>query len=467
MLRYILVILSFVFAPLGFSETEVAALFGDGMVLQRNEAVSIWGKDVPGRKVKAVGTWGSVAETMTDAEGNWRLEIQTPDAGGPYSLRVRGSRTLVLKNVFIGEVWLCSGQSNMEMPVAGFNNQPVNGSQEAILNSSGDRIRVFTVARNTSLSPVDEVEGEWVSSGPGQVGRFSAVAYFFGKKLEEIVDVPIGLIVTSWGGSSAEAWTDRETLSELGLMKSPIELNESRIQVTPTALYNAMMYPVIGYDIRGLIWYQGEANRMRADEYEALIGGMVRSWREKWGQGDFPFYYAQIAPYRYNKTANSAFLREAQLKTMQSLGNCGMAVTLDIGDFNYIHPSEKKTVGDRLAYWALAKNYGVKGIEYESPRVTRMDIGEEGEVTLVFGPSTSGISSFGKELTGFTIAGGDRIFHPAKAKIGKKKGVLVVSSDEVSEPVAVRYAFENWAEATLFSVSGLPVSSFRTDSWVE
>ena len=447
-----------------YSQTKLASFFSDHMVLQQNTAVSIWGKDKPKTTIKVVGNWGQKAKVKTDKQGNWKLKIQTPTAGGPYTLVIEGNQKILLKDVMIGEVWLCSGQSNMRMPIKGYTNQPINESQETILNSENTNIRMFQTEMNASLTPLEDVKGNWKSASPENVGDFSATAYFFGRKLQSILKVPVGLIVTCWGGSSAEAWMDKETLSQYKFIELPSKIDLKRKQQTPTALYNAMLYPFIGYGIKGAIWYQGEANRERANNYNNLMTSLISSWRTQWNQGDFPFYFAQIAPYNYGKT-NSAYLREAQLKTSLTLNNTGMAVTLDIGDCNFIHPKEKKTVGQRLAYWALSKNYDVKGIEYSGPVYTSMKL-QLNKIELKFNNAPNGISSFGKELTNFEIAGKDKVFYPAKAII-KRNNCLQVSSDKVQQPIAVRYAFKNCVEASLFSTSGLPASSFRTDSWVD
>ncbi|WP_152286570.1 sialate O-acetylesterase [Flavicella marina] len=454
---------------LGYSQTELASFFSDHMVLQQNENVSIWGTENPKKKITITSSWGETVSTKTDKNGEWNVKLKTPAAGGPYSIEINGSETLLLNDVMIGEVWLCSGQSNMEMPVKGFKNQPVNGSQDAILNGNNKNIRVFSVARNQSLKPIKNVEGNWKVASSKTVGDFSATAYFFGNQIQQTINVPVGLIVTSWGGSRAEAWTDEATLKAFKSAKIPTEIPEKSIQHTPTLLYNAMLHPIVGYTLKGAIWYQGESNKNQASEYQDLITSMVTSWRKQWNQGDFPFYFVQIAPYIYNKNVNSAFLREAQLHTLNSLKNSGMAVTLDIGNKTYIHPAEKKKVGERLAYWALAKDYNVPGIEYSGPVFDTMNI--DGAIaTITFKNTPNGISSFGKEVTGFEVAGDDKIFHPAKATIIRKgytNGAVTIESEKVKNPVAVRYNFKNFVEASIFSTAELPASSFRTDNWSE
>ena len=365
----------------------------------------------------------------------------------------------------IGEVWLCSGQSNMEMPVKGFNNQPINGSAEAILNSRNSQIRLFTVKRATSLEPLENVEGQWSEAGPATVRDFSATAYFFGKKLNSLLNVPIGLIHTSWGGSNVETWMDKETLSEFNTIELPKKLPEGAPQRTPTLLYNAMINPLIGYNIKGAIWYQGESNRNQAKEYAQLFPTMINTWREKWQQGKFPFYFVQIAPYGYDG-GNAGYVREAQLHTMKTVENTGMAVTMDIGDCDFIHPREKKLVGDRLALWALAKDYGMEGIAYSGPVYKAIDEIKDGKVKLSFEYNENGLSSYGRPLSGFEVAGADKVFHPAEAKINGDR-TLSVWAEGVLNPVAVRYAFKNCEAGSLFNTDGLPASSFRTDTCEE
>ncbi|RAJ12233.1 sialate O-acetylesterase [Arenibacter echinorum] len=452
-------------ATVSFAQIKLPAFFGDHMVLQQNSNVSIWGTDKPNAKIKVIGSWGKESTATANANGRWKLKIQTPSYGGPYKLAIKGSNEVTLNNVMIGEVWLCSGQSNMEMPVKGFNNQPIDGSAEAILNSKNNQIRLFTVKRATSLEPLENVEGQWAEANPATVRDFSATAYFFGKKLNTLLNVPIGMIHTSWGGSNVETWMDKETLSEFNTIELPKKLPEERLNQTPTLLYNAMINPLIGYNIKGAIWYQGESNRNQAKEYAQLFPTMINTWREKWQQGKFPFYFVQIAPYGYDG-GNAGYVREAQLYTMKTVENTGMAVTMDIGDCDFIHPREKKLVGDRLALWALAKDYGMEGIAYSGPVYKEIDEIKEGKVKLSFDYVENGLSSYGRPLTGLEIAGADKVFHPAEAKINGDKS-LSVWAEGVTNPVAVRYAFKNCEAGSLFNTEGLPASSFRTDTWEE
>lgn len=449
-----------------FAETRLPAVFGNGMVLQRDTTVALWGWDEPGQRVSVRTGWGERVATRADDDGRWRVSLDTPAAGGPFMLTVKGSSRVERRDVLVGEVWFASGQSNMDMRMRGNLNQPVIGSNEAVLNSENDRIRLFTAARQWDEAPMDDVEGEWLAASPEAVKAFSAVGYFYARKLEDLLDVPVGVIASAWGGSNVEAWIDAETLSSyehLAFREATAGEAERR---TPSLMFNGMLHPFLGYGIKGVIWYQGESNRSRPGEYLVLFPAMVDAWRRQWGIGDFPFYYVQIAPKDW-EGGNSAFLREAQLDSMSALPDMGMAVTLDIGECDQIHPAEKRTVADRLAYWALARDYGFEAIGYSGPVYRDLQATGDGKVVLQFDHAPRGLTSFGKALEGFEIAGEDRVFHPAQAAISAREVSLTVWSEEVPDPVAVRYAFGDCPPATLFGTEGLPASSFRTDDWAE
>jgi sialate O-acetylesterase len=465
MIKYFLLSVSFFIAGFSFSQTHLPAMFSDNMVLQQQQLVSVWGVDKPNAKISVKGSWGNIATAITDAAGHWKLKLQTPAAGGPYTVVIKGSKEVTLKNVLIGEVWFCSGQSNMEMPVKGYSNQPVIGSNETILNSSNDYIRFLNTPRSASITPLYDVKGEWKTAGPATTGNFSATAYYFAKKLQSVLKVPVGIIQSAWGASTIESWMDKQSLSEFKTKVIPETLPDSLPNRTPTILYNSMLHPYIGYTIQGVLWYQGESNRENANEYHALFTSMISSWRKQWQQEDFPFYFVQIAPFEPGKV-NAALLREAQLQTILSVKNTGMAVTMDIGERTVIHPAQKEQVGNRLAYWALAKDYNVKGIAFSGPVFKQMEKTANGRLMLTFDYCEQGLTSFGKPLTDFEIAGEDKVFYPAQAMIrNDKNGVLIVWNDSVKNPLSVRYAFKNWAEASLFNTPGLPASSFRTDNW--
>jgi len=445
------------------AQTTVGTVFGDGMVLQQQKDIYLWCTDNVGTKIIVVSSWGETTQTTTSKNGKWKLRLSTPNAGGPHTITIKGSSTVTIDDVLIGEVWVISGQSNMQLPLkGGLDGNFIEGGLDAIVNSKNDRIRFFTVKQNTSLKPLDNVKGRWEKAAPSTSGSFSAVGYFFAQQLEKVLDVPIGIVVTAWGSSTAEAWSDDKTLHDLGIT-IPNEIAEMP-QKTPTVLYNAMMHPLIGYGIKGVLWYQGEANRRNANEYEKIVNTMVTSWREQWNIGDFPFYYAQIAPFNYGKN-NSAFLREAQLKSSQNLKNAEMVVTLDVGDCTQIHPSKKREVGKRLSYIALAKDYGISGYDFKSPTLTNYFI-EKHEIILTFSNRIKLNRNVGISEN-FEIAGTDMIFYPANAVMKSpyhKDQKVSVFSEKVPHPKAVRYGFKNCVIPTLFGRNGLPVSSFRTDN---
>lgn len=463
-LRNISIIFLLLTCNISFAETRLPAFFSDNMVLQRDSEVTVWGWDEPGQRVSVLAGWGKRARGDADADGRWRVTLPTPGAGGPFSLAVKGSSKVEIVNVMLGEVWFASGQSNMDMRMRGNTNQPIIGSNEAILQSSNDRIRLYTVARQWGDSPLDDVEGAWAVAGPESVEAFSAVAYFFAQKLEALLDVPVGIILSAWGGSNVESWIDAETLQGYGHLSFREATRDEPPRRTPSALFNGMLHPLLGYGIRGVIWYQGESNRTRPTEYEVLFPAMIETWRKKWDIGEFPFYYVQIAP-KEQERGNSAFIREAQLHSMDALPNMGMAVTMDIGECNQIHPAEKRSVADRLAYWALARDYGFDAIGYSGPVFREMQAGEDGKVRLLFDHAPHGLTTYGAELASFELAGADRVFHPAQAVIESAEVAITAWSEAVPEPQAVRYAFEDCPPAPLYNTQGLPASSFRSDDW--
>ncbi len=445
------------------AQTTVGTVFGDGMVLQQQKDIYLWGTDHVGAKINVVSSWGETAKTTTSKNGKWKMQLSTPVAGGPHSITIKGSSTIIINEVLIGEVWVCSGQSNMQLPLkGGLDGNFIEGGLDAIVNSKNDRIRFFRVQKNTSLKPLENLKGKWEKADPSTSGSFSAVGYFFAQQLEKVLEVPIGIIVTAWGASTAEAWTDSSTLNDLGL-ESPEKMAKMK-QQTPSVLYNAMIHPLIGYGMKGVLWYQGESNRHNAEQYEDIINAMVTSWRKKWNIGDFPFNYVQIAPFNYGKN-NSAFLREAQLNSSQSLKNTEMVVTLDVGDCTQIHPSKKREVGKRLSYIALAKDYGISGYDFKSPSLTSYFI-ENQEIILTFSDRVHMNRSIDASEN-FEIAGTDMVFYPANAVMTSpyhKDQKVRVFSEKVPHPKAVRYGFKNCVSPTLFGRNGLPVSSFRTDN---
>jgi sialate O-acetylesterase len=455
------------------AKVKLPALVGDNMVLQQRSTVNLWGWAEPGKTVSVTTSWnGETYRARSLADSTWNLSVQTTGAGGPYEIRIDDGEAVVLKNVMLGEVWVCSGQSNMEMKLSGYIGQPVAGANEAVAHAGKyPDLRLFTVRKRGSTTPLDDVEGTWQISTPASAVDFSAVAFFFGRNLNEILDIPVGLICTAWGGSYIEAWmTDA---SREGIRISPGGIGA-------TDLYNGMIHPLLNYGIAGWTWYQGESNRVYPLDYAAMMTRMVNLWREKWGRGELPFYYVQIAPHIYSDGADgvsTALVRDQQALAMQRIPNSGMAVTMDIGEPTNIHPTEKRLVGERLSYWALSETYGVEGLAFRAPEYQSMKINEDHSVTVQFGypeeasrgrfAFDNGLMPWDVEFDGFELAGEDRVFHPAKAKVDRtgRRNSVTVRSAEVPQPVAVRYGWKNYTVGTLFSTMGLPVSSFRSDDW--
>ncbi|HEY9003507.1 MAG TPA: sialate O-acetylesterase [Mucilaginibacter sp.] len=473
-LSFSIVILSIILCPFyADAQVKLAGLFTDGMVLQQKTTVPIWGWDKPGTKIRLTTSWSKkIYEGVCDPTGKFVLKIATPVAGGPYNLTITDGKPLMLHNVLMGEVWMCMGQSNMEIPMKGFKSQPVIGSNEAIVDSKNDQIRLFTVPHGSTTTMQRDIKSsQWQEASPESVSKFSAVGYFYGRELYKMLHVPIGLINCSYSGSSVQAWMDTATLKAFPEIKIPAATDSIKeVSRTPTTLYKAMLHGVIGYGIKGAIWYQGESNYSEPVQYDSLFVTFVKVLRSKWNIGDFPFYYAQITPYDYAQLPpyhhggkyNSAFLRDVQRLDEAKIPNSGMAVTMDIGEQSTIHPPRKEPVGLRLAYLSLAKTYGMQGFGYQSPEYDSMKI-NNGEAIIKFKNAYNGLTSFLKEMTTFEIAGADKHFYPAKATI--KGSTVVVSSPVVKDPVAVRYAFKDFVVGDLYGTDGLPVSSFRTDDW--
>jgi sialate O-acetylesterase len=472
------------------------ALIGDGMVLQQGIKAPIWGTADDGEDITV--TFEDQKHTTTAKDGKWRVDLDPLKAGGPHELTIAGkSDTIHVKNVLVGEVWICSGQSNMEWPLAA----SADG-QKAVAASENPKIRLFVVAHTSVARPQDNVTGQWKECGPKTVGNFSAVGYYFGRDLNKALDVPVGLIETNWGGTVCEAWTSREALEavpEISYLadvtkrgyKAELEkyvkaLDQYREQVAknleqgkdspappqppsysknpnafPSSLYNGMIAPLVPYAIKGAIWYQGESNADRASEYRTLFPTMIKDWREHWHEGDFPFLFVQLAPYAPKDPSGVkwAELREAQLLTSQKVPNTAEAVITDVGDEKDIHPKQKEPVGGRLALAAEALGYGKK-VEYSGPVYDSMKV-EGNKAVLSFTHTGGGLVAKGGPLQGFAVAGPDYKFVKADAEV--RDDHIEVSSKEVDKPVAVRYGWANFAVLNLFNKDGLPATPFRTD----
>lgn len=462
----LLLILTLVIKPAN-ATVKLAALFKDGMVLQQKTKVTIWGTSTTQGFVRIRTSWNhKTYRIKPDKDGHWNTRIKTPEAGGPYEINLDDGDILTIKDVLIGEVWLCSGQSNMEMPLKGWKKSPVRGSEQLIASAGNSNIRLFHVPRAKSDHPLSRCTAVWQSVSDSSVGDFSAVGYLFAKNLQEKLNVPVGIIQAAYGGTKVQAWMDKLSAQKYNQLQLPSDDNSSDQKITkntPTVLYNAMIHPLVGFTIKGAIWYQGEGNRRKSEVYADWFSAMVHGWRKRWGQGDFPFYYVQIAPFKYDGKGESALLREAQLKAMSMIPHTGMAITLDIGNENNIHPSRKAEVATRLSNIAFAQTYGLTSKDAMGPTYQKMEVSNH-SIQLFFNHAGSGLECSGKTLRNFEISGADKVFHPAEAKI-TGKNTIIVSSPEVSDPVAVRYAFKDWVKGDLFNTEGLPASSFRTDSW--
>ena len=496
-------------------------LFADGAVLQRGQAVPVWGTARDGEKVTV--EFANQKISTTAADGKWSVNLKPLKEGGPFTLTITGDNAVTVNNLLVGEVWICSGQSNMEWPFSKAHNAREEGPKAAF-----PKIRMFTVERNPSLKPLAEVAGTWVECSPETVGNFSAVGYFFARDLYQKLGIPIGMIHTSWGGTAAQSWMSLEGFGadpelqgyaaaasrklanyDAAAAAYPAQLEEFKSKTKewsetidkeyqealksweeataqakqagqalpqkpapaspkpkapadpvggayfPTTLYGGMLAPIIPYGIKGAIWYQGEANAREAKQYRTLFPAMIADWRARWKQGDFPFFFAQIAPFDDQPPE----IREAQFLTLAKVKNTAMAVTTDVGNATDIHPAQKEPVGQRLALAARALAYGEK-IEYSGPLYDSMTA-KDGKIVLNFKHVGGGLLAKDGELKGFTIAGEDKQFVPAQAQI--QGATVVVSAASVAAPKAVRYGWANVPDVNLINQEGLPASPFRTD----
>ncbi|WP_368411299.1 sialate O-acetylesterase [Paludisphaera mucosa] len=480
------------------ADVKLPAIFGDHMVLQRSLPLNVWGWAEPGEDV-TVKFHGQTRTTKGGGDGKWSVVLEPVAAGGPFEMVVSGKNTVTFNDVLVGEVWVCSGQSNMQWSVAGSTDADLE-----IAAAKFPNIRLISVPQVGTQEPQKDFKGQWKVCSPETVGPFSAVGYFFGRQLYETLGVPVGLINDAWGGSACEAWVPREKLAadpkykdllasweerEKGYEAAKKAYEDAKAQAKaegkpgpkpqddpdglmkgnhrPGNIFNGVLLPTIGYGIKGAIWYQGESNAGRAYQYRDLFPLMIQAWRELWGQGNFPFYWVQLADFLPEKPepgdSSWAELREAQTMTIRRLPNTGEAVIIDLGEAKDIHPKNKLDVAQRLARWALARDYGVN-IPYQSPTYKAMEK-HDGKVVLTFDHVAGGFAPFDvAEPRGFAIAGADKKFVWAQAKIvGPDK--IEVWSDKVSQPESVRYAWADNPVCNLYSGVGLPLTPFRTDDW--
>ncbi len=487
-LHSLILLLAFVISAL--ADVTLPAFFSEGMVLQRQRPCPIWGHATPGETVTATFR-GQTVSTQADELGRWRLSLAPTSAGAPYQLRVAGANNAItIENVAVGDVWVASGQSNMGWTLANSND-----AEKEIAASTFPNIRFFKVANAVSEIPLDDVTGEWKPSMPETSGPFSGVAYFFARHLHQKTRVPIGILQTAWGGTPAESWISARSLAadpallqvyadwanvlerypesaamheiamkEFAAGKRPARPNPPpgpNHQHMPSGLYNAMIAPLVPYAIRGAIWYQGEnnASRARAELYRSLFPAMINDWRKAWKQGDFPFLFVQLANYaEVPATAEWPELRDAQRETL-ALANTGMAVTIDVGNSDNIHPKNKQDVGLRLALAARAIADG-ESIVYSGP-LFRQALGEGRAMRVYFDHVGGGLTAKGGSLKGFEVAGADGHFEAAQATIDGE--TVVVSAPGVARPMRVRYAWANDPPASLFNTEGLPASPFQSN----
>lgn len=447
------------------SQLRLPSILSDHMLLQQNSEVKFWGWAKPRSTVKIITGWDNdTIEVKTTEKAKWETYLKTPPAGGPYTIKVEEKdRSLTINDILIGELWLCSGQSNMEWSAR----SGVIDAKEEVATCANNNIRFFFINKATADYPQDDCSGYWKVCTPESMEWFSATGYFFGKKLQQQLQMPIGLIHANWGGTAAETWTPKEKIEdESDLYKSWQRLKPSTgWDVTIAATYNAMIAPITNIKLAGVIWYQGENNVLNADKYEDLFTTMIQGWREKF-QTNLPFYYVQIAPYnRYPVPYSAALVREQQTQAMD-FDNTGMIVVSDcVDNINDIHPRYKKPVGERLANWALAETYKKPAGKYRHATFEKMEI-ENNKVRVYFKNADSGLLIKGKEIETLELAGSDGVYHPATGKIDKKSNTLLVESKLVKSPMNVRFSFSNNGVGNLFDSEGLPVVPFRTDSEV-
>jgi len=496
------------------ADVKPMQLFTDNMVIQRETKAPVWGWADAGEKVVVSGSWGESVGTTASADGKWMVKLQTPEAGGPYTITLKGNNTITLKNVLSGDVWLCSGQSNMAMQVA----ICINPEEES-KNANYPNIRHFTVKRKATRTPADNCEGNWLVCSPDTVKGFSATAYYTGRELHKNLNIPIGLLTSAWGGTCVEAWiklseqaddpfaqkrkeglnnqaktynpekekerfakqmaewkakVKKARAAKKGAPRRPrLQIDPHKNQNYPSNLYNGMINPLLGFAVKGAIWYQGEANSQTteaAEHYRVQLDRMIRTWRTAWGM-DFPFYPVQLPNFKAAQTEvvehkhTWPVIRESFTYVAQNTPNCATATMIDIGEARDIHPKNKQGVGFRMASTILNKTYGKE--TPTTPFVKSSKI-EGDSVVISFEYTGSGLMAKNGELKTFAIAGADKNFVEAEAKIEKRgnKDVVVVRSDKVKEPASVRYAWaNNPEECNLFSKEGFPASPFRTDNW--
>ena len=452
-------------------------LFTDHAVLQQQTQVPVWGWGDPGKMVEV--RWdGKSYKTSVKADGSWRVEIPTGKAdGAAYTLTVKsGKETFTVNDIVLGEVWICSGQSNMEMPVSGFGFQEVEGATEAIMEApeTASQVRVFDIKTPKCTQPQADVDAAWAYSDGAVTAKTSAVGYFFAKRLSKSLGVPVGILVNAWGGSRIEPWMTREVIDAAGLTEQElkdlyaVQEQPDRWPETPELIWNGRVKPIAGYAAKGIIWYQGCSNMGQPHCYDKLQKAMVEFWRKEWGR-ELPFIFTLLAPHDHGNSDGRwrAFFVENQLHTEEILDKSWAVCTETLGNKVTVHPAQKKEVADMMVQRALQNVYGIySGVSIELPRLKEVVFEEDGTAKVTLTQVWSNLMSISaRDIIGFELAGEDRQFHLAKAQVDWDGGTILVRCPEVPRPIAVRYGWRNWMGANLQKSNGIPVPPFRSDDW--
>lgn len=454
----ILLIFFLLLSNISIANITLPNIFSDNMVLQRNCKVSIWGWANPQEEVIIRPSWDNQNYTIkANNQAKWEINIPTPKEGGPYTISIKGYNEIVLKNILIGEVWICSGQSNMEMSAS----WGIENGNETIKNAENPNIRFFSIPKLTATSPQNNLSGSWTECTPETMKYFSAVGYFFAKHLQtDLKNVPIGLIGSNWGGTPAEIWTPENTIKNDTVLFAAAKTRkeESYGPNQPGRTFNAMIAPLVGYKIAGVIWYQGESN-VGSTVYDKTLSALITSWRKLWNY-EFPFYFVQIAPYKYGDNHfGGVEIRNAQRKVFQEVPNTGMAMTSDISTIDDIHPKDKKSVGIRLANLALVNTYNTNSNLVNGPLYKNVTI-DKNKAIIAF-DYAEGLHFLTNKSNQFEISGNDNVFYPADATI--KNNTIILKSAKVPNPAKVRFAWKNTAQSDLFNRVNLPASSFLSE----
>ena len=480
-MKKILVILALSLLPAVLFSAEnlrVAHVFSDHMVLQRETQAPLWGWGVPDRIVSVLTSWNGRTETARVAsDGTWRVNLTTAEAGGPYTVTVWcGNDRIQFQDVMIGEVWVCAGQSNMEMPISGFGFQQVDGARDAVMRAAtyAGKVRVFDIRTPKCTKPVDDVDATWTVASAGVCAHTSAVAWFFATGLADNLDIPVGVIVNPWGGSRIEPWMTQEAIDKAGITAeeraaiNAIVEKADRWPETPELIWNGRMAPVAGYAARGFLWYQGCSN-IGQECYDKLQTSMVKLWRNAWGREDMPFIFTLLAPYEHNDADGRwrPHFVEVQLRSLKTIPNSYAICTETLGNKVTVHPAQKKEVADMMVLRALQSIYGQNlNFDIELPELQSVEYLEDGRAKVTLTHVWSNLQSISaRDIVGFELAGEDRQFHLADAEVDWDGQTIYVKCPDVPHPVAVRYGFRNWMGANLEKSMGIPVPPFRSDNW--